>query len=141
MRILVVEDHASLAKQLASSMTKAGYAVDRAADGERADFLAHTEPYDATVPRARDVTLDPRLSRVTRGGDAVKLTSHEFRVFSYLLHHYGRIVSQAGIAIVPRFGRGIRRLDFARRRITGRLARSSFTTGVLKSMHLVLSVS
>lgn len=28
----------------------------------------------------------------------VKLTSHEFRVLSYLMHHRGRIVSQAELA-------------------------------------------
>ena len=49
MRILVVEDEASLAKQLTSSFAEAGYAVDHAADGERADFLAQTELYDAMV--------------------------------------------------------------------------------------------
>ena len=49
MRILVVEDEASLAKQLTSSIAEAGYAVDHAADGERADFLAQTEQYDAMV--------------------------------------------------------------------------------------------
>src|ERR671918_3170653 len=49
MRILVVEDEASLAKQLTSSIADAGYAVDHAADGERADFLAQTEQYDALV--------------------------------------------------------------------------------------------
>ena len=49
MRILVVEDEASLAKQLTSSFQEAGYAVDHAADGERADFLAQTEMYDAMV--------------------------------------------------------------------------------------------
>src|ERR1700738_4315855 len=49
MRILVVEDEVSLAKQLTSSIAEAGYAVDHAADGERADFLAQTEPYDAMV--------------------------------------------------------------------------------------------
>jgi two-component system OmpR family response regulator len=41
------------------------------------------------------VTLDPRLARVTRDGVAVKLTSHEFRVLSYLMHHRNRIVSQS----------------------------------------------
>ena len=172
MRILVVEDEASLAKQLTSSIAEAGYAVDHAPDGERADFLAHTEPYDAMVLdlglpkidgltllrrwrdaglatpvlvltargswhekvrgidggaddyvskpfrieevlarlralirrasghiapelRAGSVTLDPRLSRVTLDGAPVKLTSHEFRVLSYLMHHRGRVVSQA----------------------------------------------
>jgi two-component system OmpR family response regulator len=172
MRILVVEDEASLAKQLTSSIAEAGYAVDHAPDGERADFLAHTEPYDAMVLdlglpkidgltllrrwrdaglatpvlvltargswhekvrgidggaddyvskpfrieevlarlralirrasghiapelRAGSVTLDPRLSRVTLDGAPVKLTSHEFRVLSYLMHQRGRVVSQA----------------------------------------------
>ncbi|HXH90619.1 MAG TPA: helix-turn-helix domain-containing protein, partial [Thermoanaerobaculia bacterium] len=28
-------------------------------------------------------------------GAAVRLTSHEFRVLSYLMHHRGRVVSQA----------------------------------------------
>ena len=171
MRVLVVEDEISLLQQLAGALAGAGYAVDRAADGERADFLARTESYDAVVldlglPRidgltvlrgwraaglgipvlvltargswhekvhgidegADDyvtkpfrmeevlarlralirrssgqvqpalqcgaVTLDPRLARVTRDGIPVKLTSHEFRVLSYLLHHRNRVVSQ-----------------------------------------------
>jgi len=172
MRILIVEDEASIAKQLTSSITEAGYAVDQAADGERADFLAQTEQYDAMVLdlglpkidgltllqqwrdsgiatpvlvltargswhekvrgidggaddyvskpfrieevlarlrallrrasgqvtpelRAGGVTLDPGRARVTLDGAPVKLTSHEFRVLSYLMHHRGRAVSQA----------------------------------------------
>ena len=39
--------------------------------------------------------LDPRLARVTRSGAPVKLTSHEFRVLAYLMHHRTRVVSQA----------------------------------------------
>ena len=172
MRVLVVEDEASLSEQLASALGDAGYAVDCAADGERADFLGQTERYDAVVLdlglprvdgltvlrrwreaglampvvvltargswhekvqgidsgaddylskpfrmeellarlralirrasgqvtpslRAGDVALDPRLAKVTLEGRPVKLTSHEFRVLSYLMHHRGRIVSQA----------------------------------------------
>jgi two-component system, OmpR family, response regulator len=172
MRVLVVEDEASLAKQLTSSIAQAGYAVDHAGDGERADFLARTEEYDALVldlglpkidgltllrkwrdtglatpvlvltargswhekvrgidsgaddyvskpfrieevlarlralmrrasghgtPELRvgGITLDPRRSRVTLNGAPVKLTSHEFRVLSYLMHHHGRVISQA----------------------------------------------
>ena len=38
--------------------------------------------------------LDTRLSRVTLDGAAVKLTSHEFRLLSYLVHHSGRVVSR-----------------------------------------------
>src|SRR6476646_10608674 len=49
MRILVVEDESLLAKQLSTALTEAGYAVDCAADGERADFLGETEQYDAVV--------------------------------------------------------------------------------------------
>lgn len=45
--------------------------------------------------RCGPVLLDPRGARVTVDGMPVKLTSHEFRVLSYLMHHRGRIVSQA----------------------------------------------
>ena len=45
-------------------------------------------------PEMVDTAKDPRLGRVTRDGVAVKLTSHEFRVLSYLMHHRDRIVSQ-----------------------------------------------
>ena len=38
--------------------------------------------------------LDPRGAKVTVDGVPVKLTSHEFRVLSYLMHHRGRVVSQ-----------------------------------------------
>lgn len=172
MRILVVEDEALLSQQLAVALGQAGYAVDCAADGERADFLAQTEPYDAVVldlglpkidgltvlrrwreaglvvpvlvltargswhekvqgidggaddyvakpfrmeevlarlralirrasghakPEIRcgAVVLEPRLAKVTLDGSPVRLTSHEFRVLSYLMHHRGRVVSQA----------------------------------------------
>ena len=39
--------------------------------------------------------LDPKAARVTVNGQAVKLTSLEFRLLSYLLHHKGRVVSRA----------------------------------------------
>jgi two-component system, OmpR family, response regulator len=171
-RVLVVEDEALLARQLTSALGDAGYAVDCAEDGERADLLGRTERYDAVVldlglpkidgltllRRWRDagmgvpvlvltargswhekvqgidggaddyvskpfrieevlarlralirrasgqvtpelrcgaLTLDPRISKVTVDGAPVKLTSHEFRVLSYLMHHRGRIVSQS----------------------------------------------
>jgi two-component system, OmpR family, response regulator len=171
-RVLVVEDETLLAQQLALALGQAGYAVDCAADGERAEFLGQTEQYDAIVldlglpkvdgltvlrrwreagiavpvlvltargswhekvqgidggaddyvakpfrmeevlarlrglirrasgqltPELRcgHVTLDPRVGRVTVDGVPVKLTSHEFRVLSYLMHHRGRLVSQS----------------------------------------------
>jgi two-component system, OmpR family, response regulator len=171
MRILIVEDEAALSRQLAAALRDAGYAVDCAADGERGDFLAQTERYDAilldlglpaidgltllrrwreagldvpvlvltaraswhekvqgidggaddyvakpfrieevlarlralirrasgqvtTELRCGALALDPRAARVTVDGVPVKLTSHEFRVLSYLMHHRGRLVSQ-----------------------------------------------
>ena len=171
MRLLVVEDDRDLNRQVASALEAAGYAVDRAFDGEEGWFLGDTEPYDAIVldiglPKrdgvsvleawrksgrvvpvliltARDrwsdkvegfdagaddyvskpfhmeellarlrallrrasghatseisvgsVRLDARDGRVTVNGAAVKLTSHEYRLLSYLMHHVGRIVSR-----------------------------------------------
>jgi two-component system OmpR family response regulator len=172
MRVLVVEDEALLARQLTAALRRAGYAVDHAADGERADLLGHDERYDAVVldlglPKVDGLTLlrrwreagqampvlvltargswhekvqgidggaddymakpfrmeellarlralirrssglsnpelrcgplalDPRSGKVTLDGTEVKLTGHEFRVLSYLMHHCQRIVSQS----------------------------------------------
>ena len=172
MRVLVVEDEAFLARQLAAALRRAGYAVDHAADGERADLLGHDERYDAVVldlglPKVDGLTLlrrwreagqampvlvltargswhekvqgidggaddymakpfrmeellarlralirrssglsnpelrcgtlalDPRSGKVTLEGMEVKLTGHEFRVLSYLMHHCQRVVSQS----------------------------------------------
>ena len=69
----MVEDEALLSRQLASALGEAGYAVDCAADGERADFLGHTEQYDAVVldlglPRIDGLTL---LRRWREAGIAV----------------------------------------------------------------------
>ena len=41
------------------------------------------------------VTLDTRSGRVFVDGNMVKLTSHEYRLLSYLMHHTGRVVSRA----------------------------------------------
>ena len=174
-RVLVVEDESALSQQLVAALTEAGYAVDGAAEGKRADFLAQTERYDAIVldlglptvdgltllrrwreagiavpvlvltargswhekvqgidsgaddyvskpfrveellarvralirrasgqvtPQLRcgPVLLDPRAARVTLDGAPVRLTSHEFRVLSYLMHHRGRVVSQSELS-------------------------------------------
>ena len=172
MRILVVEDEAALARQLATALGQAGYAVDCAADGERAHILGHDEEYDAVVldlglPKMDGLTvlrrwreaglavpvlvltargswhekvtgidsgaddylakpfrmeellarlralirrasrqvnpelrcgalvLDPRAGKASVDGAIVRLTSHEFRVLSYLMHHSDRVVSQS----------------------------------------------
>ena len=171
LRLLVVEDDKDLNRQLVASLEQAGYAVDRAFDGEEGWFLGDTEPYDAVVldiglPRkdgvrvleewrkagrkmpvllltARDgwsdkvrgfdagaddyvakpfhmeevlarlrallrraaghatsdltcgpITLDTRGGRVLVDGNPIKLTSHEYRLLAYLMHHLGRVVSR-----------------------------------------------
>jgi two-component system, OmpR family, response regulator len=48
-RVLLAEDDAGLARQIASALERAGYAVDRAADGEDAWFLGDGEAYDAVI--------------------------------------------------------------------------------------------
>jgi two-component system OmpR family response regulator len=171
-RLLVVEDDKNLNRQIVTALEQAGYAVDKAFDGEDGGFLGETEPYDAIIldlglPKvdgvsvlnswrrqgvkapviiltARDrwsdkvtgfdagaddyvtkpfhmeellarirallrratghasseivcgpVRLDTRSGRVAVDGNPVKLTSHEYRLLSYLMHHAGRVVSRA----------------------------------------------
>ena len=43
------------------------------------------------------VCLDTRAGRVSVDGNPIKLTSHEYRLLSYLMHHAGRVVSRAEI--------------------------------------------
>ena len=40
------------------------------------------------------VRLDTRTGRVSVNGNPVKLTSHEYRLLSYLMHHGDRVVSR-----------------------------------------------
>ena len=44
--------------------------------------------------RCGDVTLDPRRAVVTVRAVPVALTSHEYRMLAYLMHHPGRVVSR-----------------------------------------------
>jgi two-component system OmpR family response regulator len=41
------------------------------------------------------VRLDTRSSRVSVDGNPVRLTSHEYRLLAYLMHHRGRVVSRS----------------------------------------------
>jgi two-component system, OmpR family, response regulator len=171
MRILVVEDDADLNRQLVGALTDAGYAVDKALDGEEGHYLGDTGTYDAVVLdlglpvidgvsvlekwrragrkmpvlilTARDrwsdkvagfdagaddyvtkpfhmeevlarlralvrrtaghasseitcgpVTLDTKGARVLVNGMGIKLTSLEYRLLEYLMHHKGKVVSR-----------------------------------------------
>lgn len=41
-----------------------------------------------------DLSVDTRGARVFLGGQLIKLTSHEFRMLSYLMHHQERVISR-----------------------------------------------
>lgn len=43
------------------------------------------------------LTLDTRAARITWDGSPIKLTSHEFRLLAYLMHHHDRVVSRSEI--------------------------------------------
>ena len=43
------------------------------------------------------VRLDTKTARVTCDGQQVKLTSHEYRLLAYLMHHSGRVVSRTDL--------------------------------------------
>ena len=49
MRVLVAEDHASLARSIASGLREEGYAVDLTFDGDEALRWATSNPYDCAV--------------------------------------------------------------------------------------------
>ncbi|MFZ1427475.1 MAG: response regulator transcription factor [Geminicoccaceae bacterium] len=49
MRLLLVEDEPGIAEHLRQVLELAGYAVDRTGDGEEAQFLGETEPYDVVI--------------------------------------------------------------------------------------------
>lgn len=82
MRILVVEDDPALLGQLAAALAEAGYAVDRAADGDEGHFLGDTEPYDAVVldlglPRLDGLTVLKRWRAEGRAFPVLILTARE----------------------------------------------------------------
>jgi two-component system OmpR family response regulator len=52
----------------------------------------------APALRCGAIVLDARSARVTVNGAPVRLTSHEFRVLSYLMHHRDRVVAQSELA-------------------------------------------
>jgi len=66
MRILVVEDDKKIASFVVKGLKQSGYAVDLCGDGEEAQVLAETTPYDAAVvdimlPKLDGLSLIQRL--------------------------------------------------------------------------------
>ena len=49
MRVLIVEDEPTLARQIRETLEASGYAVDQATDGEEGHFLGSTESYDSII--------------------------------------------------------------------------------------------
>jgi two-component system copper resistance phosphate regulon response regulator CusR len=70
MRILVVEDETGLANSIVAGLKEERYAVDHAADGETAEFLAETNEYDLIVLDVMLPKLDGfQVCRDLRGRD------------------------------------------------------------------------
>jgi two-component system OmpR family response regulator len=82
MRILVVEDDPDLNRQLVQALTDAGYAIDKAFDGEEGHFLGETEPYDAVIldlglPKLDGVSVLEKWRRAGRKMPVLILTARD----------------------------------------------------------------
>ncbi|MEW5963545.1 MAG: response regulator transcription factor [Pseudomonadota bacterium] len=60
----------------------------------RAQVRRHSGGHAKSEIEVGPVRLDTKTSRVTCNGQQVKLTSHEYRLLAYLMHHNGRVVSR-----------------------------------------------
>ena len=82
MRVLIVEDEPTLAKQLKAALEGAGYAVDHAADGEDGHYLGSTEAYDAVIldlglPEVDGLTVLDRWRKEGRTTPVLLLTARD----------------------------------------------------------------
>lgn len=80
MRILVVEDEATLRRQLVQAIAAAGHTVEEAADGEQAHYLGDVESFDAAVldlglPGMDGLTVLRHWRNVGRGMPVLILTA------------------------------------------------------------------
>ena len=57
-------------------------------------LLRRTAGHATSEIECGPIRLDTKSARVTLDGSAVKLTSHEYRLLAYLMHHRGRVVSR-----------------------------------------------
>ena len=74
MRVLIIEDEARLAENVARSLREsAGYAVDISLDGEEGAFMAESNPYDLVILDLMLPKLDGLavLQRMRNSGSAV----------------------------------------------------------------------
>ena len=77
MRLLIVEDEASLREQLQNQLRQAGYAIDAASDGKEALFMGNEYPFDLAIV---DVGL-PELS----GFEVVRQWRKNGKIFPVLI--------------------------------------------------------
>jgi len=81
--------------------------------------------------RCGPIALDPRAAKVAVNGVPVRLTSHEFRVLSYLMHHRGKVVSQAELSdhiYAERFDRDSNTVEVFVARLRRKLGAASIET-------------
>lgn len=57
-------------------------------------LIRRSAGHAASAIACGDILLDTRTSRVTQNGNPVKLTSHELRLLSYLMHHQDKVLSR-----------------------------------------------
>jgi two-component system response regulator PhoP len=81
-RLLVVEDEPRLREQLVKELGRSGYAVDAAADGQKALFLGMENPYDLAIidlglPRLDGVELIRQLRAGERAFPILILTARD----------------------------------------------------------------
>ncbi|WP_353255487.1 response regulator transcription factor [Hyphomonas sp.] len=55
-------------------------------------LLRRATGHSAATIECGKLMVDTRAARATVGGEPIKLTAHEYRVLSYLMHHQGRVV-------------------------------------------------
>lgn len=58
-------------------------------------LIRRTSGHAQSEIRCGSLTLDTRTARTAVAGIPVKLTSHEYRVLAYLMHHQSRIVTRS----------------------------------------------
>ncbi|QMW21782.1 response regulator transcription factor [Sandaracinobacteroides saxicola] len=82
MRVLIVEDEPTLARQLRATLEGAGYAVDSAHDGEEGQYLGENEAYDAVIldlglPEVDGLTVLDRWRRAGHRMPVLVLTARD----------------------------------------------------------------
>lgn len=133
MRLLVVEDDAALCASLEQALEQAGYAVDTTGNGEDAEHLGDSEPYDAVVLdlglprrpglevlkhwRARGKSM-PVIILTARDTWQEKVDGFKAGADDYLAKpfHFEELVARVGAIIRRRHGEpsgGIRTADLA----------------------------